>query len=68
MDVTGEGVPEGGRGCRTMFREKSWVERVSEFGPIQMISDWSQFSFRKMSVRQLVSWECMVAEIVVVER
>ena len=59
----------------SMVREKSWVERVSEFGPMIISSDLSQLSFRKlscihilMSVRQVLSWECVVGEIDFVER
>ena len=58
----------------SMSREKSCVELVSEFGPMIMISDLLQFSFRKLFFIQDLTWlrqavrvECVVGVMVLVE-
>ena len=59
----------------SMLREKSWLERVRESGPMMIISDLLWLSLRKficiqdlISVRQLVRVEWVVAVMVEVER
>ena len=55
----------------SILREKSWVERMRDFGPMMRISDLLQFSLRKLcciqvltSVRQVVRVQWVAAEMV----
>ena len=59
----------------SMFSEKSWVERVRESGPMMIISDLLQLSFRRfcciqvfISVRQVERVEWVAAVMGGVER
>ena len=59
----------------SMLSEKSWVERVRESGPMMIISDLLQLSFKKLfciqvlsSVRHAVMVEWVAAVMVLVER